>query len=588
MRQLLNLALKRSPRLVATSVVVTILIALMEGVGLGLILPIVEGIGSPEVVAPIHPLSKVISDVLMWAGLPFSTTVLVLVGLMLFGLQSLLIFAKSMAILYTRIRVELAVREELFASFFAARASYFDDQRLGRLSNAIVVEVSRTGAALVHVMEIAMNAILVAGYFIIAVLISWELALITLAVAVVGGTATRRTASLRRRGRQITIANAEMESAAVEYLSAIREVNALGLKPHANELFTEAAARAGQENYGAERVVAAFRFGYEIGAVVVTAALLGIGSLVLDIGPAATVAFFVLLFRLAPRMVLLQNLRYKFLSAQPGYEEVRQLSDEAIAHAVPDEGRGNPADLREQIELRHVSFSYDGTVNVLDGVNLVIPRGATVGIVGVSGAGKSTLVDLLLRLTDPTGGAILVDGHDLRSVDLKSWRSLIGFVGQETFLFHESIQHNLELSKPGADAAAVEIAADRAGALEFIGNLANGYDTVVGERGAMLSGGQRQRLALARALVREPAILLLDEATSDLDSKSQASIQQAIREMHGQRTVIIVAHRLSTVRDADMIVTLDAGRVVESGTHDELVQLGGIYAEFHAMESRRA
>jgi ABC-type multidrug transport system fused ATPase/permease subunit len=437
-------------------------------------------------------------------------------------------------------------------------------------------------------MDASLNAILVLGYFVVAVMISWELALITLGVVFVAGAATRRTASLRRRGRQITTANAEMESTAMEYISAIREVNALGLKPHANELFTVAAVRAGQENYGAERVVAAFRFGYEISSVILTAALLGIGILVLDIGAAATVAFFVLLFRLAPRMVLLQNLLYKFLSAQPGYEEVRQLSEEAIAHAVADDGRGHPADLREEIELRDVSFSYDGTVNVLDGVNLVIPCGATVGIVGVSGAGKSTLIDLLLRLTDPTGGAILVDGKDLRLLDLKSWRSSIGFVGQETFLFHESIQRNLELSKPGVDAAAIEIAAGRAGALEFIGSLESGYNTVVGERGAMLSGGQRQRIALARALVREPAILLLDEATSDLDSKSQASIQQAIREMHGQRTVIIVAHRLSTVREADMIVTLDAGRVAECGTHDELVELGGIYAEFHSMESRRA
>jgi ABC-type multidrug transport system fused ATPase/permease subunit len=225
---------------------------------------------------------------------------------------------------------------------------------------------------------------------------------------------------------------------------------------------------------------------------------------------------------------------------------------------------------------------------VLDGLNLVIPRGATVGIVGVSGAGKSTLVDLLLRFTDPTEGAILVDGRDLRTFDLKSWRSLIGFIGQDPFLFHESIRHNLELSKPGVDAVAIEIAANRAGALEFIGSLESGYNTVVGERGAMLSGGQRQRLALARALVRDPEILLLDEATSDLDSKSQASIQDSIREMRGQRTVLIVAHRLSTVRDADMIVTLDAGRVAECGTHDELIALGGIYAEFHAIESRRS
>ena len=413
----------------------------------------------------------------------------------------------------------------------------------------------------------------------------------TYRAAIVGcgriGTATGDPA-LRRRGRQITIANAEMESTAVEYLSAIREVNALGLKAHATDLFEGAAQRAGQESYGAERFVAAFRLGYEFSAVVVTATLLGVGVLILEIEAAATVAFFVLLFRLAPRLVLLQNLLYKFVSAHPGYEEVRHLADEANRQVVPNPGAGNPAELRESIELKDVAFSYDGQTNVLEGMNLVIPRGATVGIVGVSGAGKSTLVDLLLRLADPTKGAILVDGTDLRDIDVKSWRSLIGFVGQETFLFHDSIRHNLEMSKPGVSASAVAVAATRAGAVEFIDRLPAGYDTAVGERGAMLSGGQRQRLALARALIGEPDILLLDEATSDRDSISQALIQQSIREMHGQRTVIIVAHRLSTVRDADVIIALDAGKVAESGTHDELIRLGGIYAEFHATESRGA
>jgi ABC-type multidrug transport system fused ATPase/permease subunit len=588
MWQLVNVAFKRSPWLGAAVIAVSILIALFEGVSLGLILPIVEGISTPEEVEPGHALSRAIFEMTTWIGLPFSTTALVLIGLVLFGLQSLLVLAKSMAILYLRMRVEVLVRAELFAGFFATRVAYFDEQRLGRLSNAVVVEATRTGAAVVHVMEATVTGILVAGYFVVAVLISWELALLASVIIVVGGTATRRTSALRQRGHQITIANAEMESTAVEYLSAIRVVNALGLQAHANDLFHGAAIRAGQAGYRAERFVAAFRLGYEIGAVAVTSALLGVGVLILEVETAATVAFFVLLFRLAPRIVLLQNLLYKFVSAYPGYEEVRQLTEESMRQAMPNLGAGKVAELRERIDLKDVSFSYDGETNVLEGMNLTIPRGATVGIVGVSGTGKSTLVDLLLRLADPTGGTILVDGTDLRDIDVKSWRSLIGFVGQETFLFHASIEHNLQLSKPGVGTRAVEVAADRAGVHEFIKSLPAGYETVVGERGAMLSGGQRQRLALARALVREPEILLLDEATSDLDSRSQALILQSIREMRGRRTVIIVAHRLSTVRDADLIIALDAGKVAESGTHDELVRLGGIYAEFHAKESSGA
>ena len=207
------------------------------------------------------------------------------------------------------------------------------------------------------------------------------------------------------------------------------------------------------------------------------------------------------------------------------------------------------------------------------------------GIVGGSGAGKSTLVNLLLRFDEPTSGGVFVDGVDLREIDVESWRSLIGFVGQDSFLFHESIIHNLALGNPTATGADIRAVATQAGADAFIAELPDGYDTIVGDRGVLLSGGQRQRLALARALVREPQVLLLDEATSDLDARSQAAIQEPIRAMHGERTVIVVAHRLSTIRDSDVIVVLENGKVVETGDHDSLVRAGGHYAEYYATEA---
>jgi ABC-type multidrug transport system fused ATPase/permease subunit len=361
-------------------------------------------------------------------------------------------------------------------------------------------------------------------------------------------------------------------------------VNALGLQGHANALFRRSAGGVAREAFLIERLVAVFRSAYELAAVVVTVTLLAIGVLLLDVEAAAIVGFFVLLFRLAPRLIMMQDSLYKFVASSPGYDEVRNLMDVVDASLVPRPAVAKQPSLDIGIEFADVSFAYDSGTNVLDGVSFTIARGMTVGVVGASGAGKSTLVDLILRFADPTTGRIAVDGVDLRELDIDAWRAMIGFVGQETFLFNESIYHNLGLGKSGATREQIEAAAVLAGAGEFIERLPDAYETAIGDRGVLLSGGQRQRLALARALVRDPQVLLLDEATSDLDSRSQAMIQASISAMRGIRTVVVVAHRLSTIRDSDLIVVLDAGRVTEMGSHNDLMEQGGHYADFYATE----
>jgi subfamily B ATP-binding cassette protein MsbA len=584
MRPLLKRAFAFSPWSILVIAVVSIGIAGLEGAGLGLILPIIEGINTDQEVAPSHPISEVAFRVLDWLRLPFSTTMLVLLGLVLFALQSALLWLKTVTVTHVRVGVEAAMRAELFERFLAASVSYFDDQRLGRLSNAVVLEASRASSALLHLLNALVTSALVIAYFVVAVVISWKLALVALGFVAAFGLVLRGTRSLKRRGQRVTAANAVLQSTTVEYLSAIREVNALGLQAHANELFRRSARTVAREVFLTDRLVAGFRSIYELAAVVVTATLMAIGVLWLDVEAAAIVAFFVLLFRLAPRLILMQDSLYKFVAASPGYDELRELMDVVDENLVSRPAAPKQPTLSTSISLDGVSFAYDGVHDVLDGVSFTIERGMTVGVVGASGAGKSTLVDLILRFADPTGGRITVDGVDLRELDIDAWRGMIGFVGQETFLFHESIYHNLWLGNPSATREQVEAAAAMAGADEFIERLPEGYETVIGDRGVMLSGGQRQRLALARALVRDPQVLLLDEATSDLDSRSQAMIQESIGAMHGVRTVIVVAHRLPTIRDSDVIIVLDGGRISEMGSHADLMERGGHYAGFYAIE----
>lgn len=241
-------------------------------------------------------------------------------------------------------------------------------------------------------------------------------------------------------------------------------------------------------------------------------------------------------------------------------------------------------EVRGEVELRNVGFEYRPSASVLRGLSLKAEPGQMIAFVGPSGAGKSTALALLARFYDPTEGSVMVDGHDLRRVTQHSYRRHIGLVQQECFLFNDTVRANISYGKPEASFGEIERAARAANAHEFIKELPNGYETVVGERGVRLSGGQRQRIAIARAILAEPSILLLDEATSSVDTESERLIQEAVEALVRHRTTFVIAHRLSTVQRAHQIVVLDEGQVVEQGTHDALLALGGLYSRLHSVQ----
>ncbi len=247
-----------------------------------------------------------------------------------------------------------------------------------------------------------------------------------------------------------------------------------------------------------------------------------------------------------------------------------------------------PTPVTGDVRLDGVRFGYRDGPDVLRDIHIHVPAGETHAVVGATGAGKSTLLRLLLRFHDPREGTVRLDGHDVRSLTYRSLRSAMGYVSQDVFLFHGSVRDNIAYGLPGATDEEIEEAARQAEAHEFVLGLPDGYDTVAGERGVRLSGGQRQRLSIARALLREPAVLLLDEATSAVDNETEAAIQRSLARVGEGRTVVVIAHRLSTVRDADRIWVLERGTVAEAGTHDELVAAGGLYAALWRVQTGEA
>jgi ABC-type multidrug transport system fused ATPase/permease subunit len=256
------------------------------------------------------------------------------------------------------------------------------------------------------------------------------------------------------------------------------------------------------------------------------------------------------------------------------------IADAPGARALPP--------LADAIRFERVSFAYSPDRPVLHDVDFTVRRGEVVALVGTSGAGKSTTLDLLARFHDPVSGRVTMDGNDLRGITLASLRRQLGVVTQETILFHDTVLANIAFGLDRVDDAAVEAAARAAHAHDFVSRLPQGYDTVIGDRGVLLSGGERQRIAIARALLRNPPVLLLDEATSALDTESERLVQDALERLMHDRTVLVIAHRLSTVQHADRILVFEGGRIVEQGRHDELLAKGGAYRRLHDMQFRDA
>jgi subfamily B ATP-binding cassette protein MsbA len=296
------------------------------------------------------------------------------------------------------------------------------------------------------------------------------------------------------------------------------------------------------------------------------------------------VTFLFFLFRSYDPMRKLSRLQNSMEQALAAAHHVWEVMDE---HSTIKEkpGAGELQPLKKEIELRNVSFGYaNETRSVLRNVSLQIRAGTMVALVGESGGGKSTLTKLLPRFHDPSSGAVLWDGTDIRNVTIASLRKQIALVTQETVLFNDTVRHNIAYGKPEASDREVEEAALIAFAHDFIRELPDGYDTIVGERGIFLSGGQRQRLAIARAILLNAPVLILDEATSALDAESERLVQRAINNLVRNRTTLVIAHRLSTVRRADVIVVMEAGRIIEMGTHAELLAQAGQYRKLYELQ----
>ena len=494
-------------------------------------------------------------------------------------------------------RMESRMREDLFDQYERFSFSYFDAHNSGDMMSRVVNDLFDICEGAHHLPEwIIICGIKIIGALAILFTISPELAgALTLVTVVFVGVMIRQNLHMRSVFADNRTKISEVNSQLQDSLAGMRVV-----KSFANEDAERAKFRVANGRY-LDSKVAQYRVmgGYQATSAVMTAAhyitivLLG-GYLVaqgrMTAVDMATFALYISLF--TGPIETLVNSTEMFQKAIAGFRRM----DEVLATApdIQDAPGALPLQVTEgAIEYRDVCFSYaDGEIAedgeeqrpVIDHMSLSIKPGETIALVGPSGGGKSTTCSLLPRFYDVTSGSILIDGQDVRAVTQHSLRSAIGLVQQDVYLFDGTLRDNIGYGRPGATNAEIEDAARKANIHEFIASLPQGYDTVVGERGSRLSGGQKQRVAIARVFLKNPAILILDEATSALDNESEEAVQESLERLAADRTTIIIAHRLSTIKNADEIATVERGRVVERGTHEELLARGGTYARYYRMQ----
>lgn len=486
-------------------------------------------------------------------------------------------------------KLATTMRKDGLQLLLAVDFDYHSKVRIGDLINNLNTEVNRTTVAIRNLIKLATLGITILVFLIILLVTSWALTLISIVtlgvVVLLNQFVVKRS---KKYGRKLSEHSRNYSARVFEVISGIRLVKATANEDKEYRILEKLIHQREQAEFRSQLLFAGVAPFNEVANICALMAIATLGRLAfsnqLEFFSSVLLTYLLVLFRLMPFIGQLNSTRSTLANTSPSVEVVSAFLRRDDKPFMP-QGHREYVPLQKGIHFRDLSFSYPGhDTQVLKSVDLFLPKGKTLALVGASGAGKSTLADLLPRFYDPTGGAIELDGVDLKTFNMQSYRRNLGIVSQDTFLFNTTVRANLCYGRPDATDDQLIDAAKRANAYEFIERLPDGFETQIGDRGVLLSGGQRQRLAIARALLQDPDILILDEATSALDTISERLVQRAIEELSRERTTLVIAHRLSTIHKADQIAVMEKGHVIETGTHLELLRKGGAYAKLHTMQ----
>ena len=536
---------------------------------------------------------KLFSNSLLLKDTAISTVSSVCVALIVvFSAKNISLYIKNVTLSIVQYRLIRDLRNKLYSHFHYLSLSYFNKNKSGELTAVLVNDIDNMRNSLsIMFQKLFVEPINIIILMSLLFIVSTKLALIALLIIPVSGIIIFGIShSIRRRSARSQAQLAGMTSMIAETIGSMRIVKAFATKGFEINRFAKETQKYYKLMLRRDRLRFVSSPVSETFGATIAALLLWVGArdvLVIEsISSEDFLRFILLLFSLFQPLKNLTNVVNELQNGLASADRVFTIMD--IKSDIQDvDNAADINDLKNSLSFNNVSFSYgDEKDKVLSNINFQINKGEILALVGPSGAGKSTLVDLIPRFYDTLGGSIKIDGKDIKKLKINSLRSLMGIVTQETFLFDDSVRANIAYGLENISDDKIKDAAIAANAHEFIKELPDGYNTIIGERGVSLSGGQKQRIAIARAIVKNPPILILDEATSSLDSESEKHVQSAIENLMSERTVFVIAHRLSTVHNANKILVLENGKIVQEGKHDELVNIDGLYKQLHKMQFR--
>ncbi len=520
-------------------------------------------------------------------------TSLLLLGIVVISMTLLktgFIYLGSYTMVGIRNGVTRDIRNKIYKKMVQLPLGFYSDERKGDMMARSTIDVQEVEASVMSSLDMFLkNPIIIIGVLISMFFVSLKLTLfVFIVLPIMGFIIGRIGKSLKKTSMEGQNKIGEILGIIEESLSGLRIIKAFNAEERITRRFRDETENYRQINNRLQRRRdLAHPTSEFLGTIMVVIIFWYGGSLILNQDNSLDFSFFIVYLGMFYQIInpakAFSQAAYNIQKGMAAYERIEMVLNAELS-IKEHEGSTEMSEFKNNIEYRNISFSYNNEVNVLKNVSLTIPQGKTVALVGQSGSGKTTFVDLLPRFYDVQEGGIYIDGVNIKDLKLFDLRELMGNVNQDAILFNDTIYNNITFGVESATMDEVIHAAKVANAHEFIASTEEGYETKIGDRGSKLSGGQRQRLSIARAILKNPPILILDEATSALDTESERLVQDALENLMKNRTSLVIAHRLSTVRNADQICVFNEGEIVETGTHDELIGIDGIYKKLHSMQ----
>ena len=549
-----------------------------EGFGLALLLPTLQ-LAGVEIASHSEAgrFATLVRGTLRVIGLSPSLTALLLLFVAIVCVRAALTRAEGLAITVVSETFTQNLRERLFEAVSRADWLFICRSRSADFLHGLTEEVDRAGVAAHEGLYTVSAAVIASLYAAVSLILFPAVTVLMLGLCcILSIWLHAKTRAVHRAGYEFSALTKAVYAAALEHFQSIKTAKIYGAQQRTCEIFSRLTRDMALSSVRMTREQRSADAWFEVGSALMMGGILLVAIEWLALPPSEILILLILFARLVPRVRLMQSSYRGFVGLLPGFVTATNIEERSRAAAETAASGGLPSEFRRSVRLEDVWFTYPGgQVPVLRGIDLTISAGRTIAIVGPSGAGKSSIADLVMGLMGPVSGRITIDGMPLDAEHVQTWREKVGYVAQDTFLFHDTVRANLLWARPAATEAGLQEALRVAAADEFVARLPHGLDTVVGDRGATLSQGEQQRLALARGLLRRPRLLVLDEATNSLDSESETRIFSALERIPGI-TTLLIAHRLSTIRWADFIYVIEGGQVVESGNWTTLVaELGG-------------